>query len=531
MQLFYRFSLTLLCLAFLVPATGQTIVPIAGGSDPNDPTDIFPIIQGDTLANGDRKDNNTIYTLENGKTYIISQEIVNKLDWPLQIQAADLSNTEMKPKIRRIPNAAGDYRRVFWPEGDMTLRNIWVVSGEKDGGAQHDWGLIRLFGENSRVVVDNCIIEKDRGGFLQVRANGIRCFVTNSILRNGGNRRILQGNGRGIDARDFFFDSLVVKQTIIHNIQDRVFRSQGAVFPHNYIEFDHNTVFNQVGRHGTFQFGRAKEVKVTNNMLSNPLMLGTSPIYTDEQSQPDGDEHKIFTIDTLFADSELEFAGNNIFYTQDVLDYWASNDSVSQPDVYSKLILDRLGESADTTYSQEVVEFEAVPMSILQYVKDLYADPTSTTMFDFIVEDVSLAGTPFDRGNIFDFSTFSPCYANTAASATGATDGGAIGATNFCDNLSTDTYAPQIALELGLKATPNPTNASTIISYELIKGGRVAIAIYDLSGKLVSTPFDGVQQAGIQQVEFTQLANLPSGMYFANLLTEEGRMVTRIVKN
>ena len=62
------------------------------------------------------------------------------------------------------------------------------------------------------------------------------------------NRFILEGNGRGIDARNFAFDSLVVRHTVIHNIIDRVFRSQGGTEPHNYIEFDHCTVFNHAGR-------------------------------------------------------------------------------------------------------------------------------------------------------------------------------------------------------------------------------------------------------------------------------------------
>ncbi|MFT6000430.1 MAG: hypothetical protein ACI81P_002891 [Neolewinella sp.] len=531
MQLFYRFSFLLLCLAFLVPVTGQRVIDIAANADPNQPTDIYPIIQGDTMPNGDRMDNNTVYTLENGATYVVSRELVNKPEWPLQIQAADLTDTDTKPVLTRIPNSSGSFRRIFWPEGDLTVRNIQIISGDKGPGAQHDWGLIRIFGENSRIVIDNCIIEKDRGGFLQMRANGIRCFVSNSVFRNGGNRKILQGNGRGIDARNFAFDSLVVTQSVFHNLQDRVFRSQGASEPHNYIEFDHNTVFNQVGRHGSFQFGQAKTVKVTNNMLSNPLMLGTSPIYTDEQTQPDNGSHKIFTIDTLYSDTELEFGGNNIFYTQDVLDYWASNDSVSQPAIYSQLILDVLQADASTSYTEEVVEFEAVPVSVLPYVQDLYADPTATDMFDIIVEDESLAGTPVDQGNLFDFSTFSPCYDATSASATAATDGGAIGAVNFCSELSTDTYSPRIAPELSLNITPNPVSEAALITYKLASTSQVVLTIHDAIGRQVSVLQQAHQPAGIQTITWNPAGQLPAGMYIARLQTRDGQQALKFMLN
>ena len=60
-------------------------------------------------------------------------------------------------------------------------------------------------------------------------------------------------------------------------------------------------------------------------------MLGTSPNYTDEQTQPDNEAHNVFTIDTLYDATELNFAANNIFYTAEVLDFFNSIDSVSPP--------------------------------------------------------------------------------------------------------------------------------------------------------------------------------------------------------
>ena len=491
------------------------------------PVDIFPVIMGDTSETGARVSNNTIYQLENGKVYIISGTIRNTGDWPLHIEAVDLDDVETKPVITRIPNASGTYPNILRPEGDVIFKNLWIISAERGPGEQHQWGQIRISGDSSRVIVDNCIIEKDRGGFIQMRASHCKVYITNCILRNGGNRRIFQGNGRGFDSRNFAQDSIVIRHTVIHNVIDRVFRSQGAVEPHKYVEFDHCTVFNHSGRHGAFQFGKALTVKVTNNLLINPIMAGTTPKWTDEQTQPDNEAHKLFTIDTLYDGTTFNFASNNIFYTQDVLDFFASNDTVSRPAVYSDLILQELGESAEDTYFEEEFTLTSVPMSIFPYVQDLYADPTSEEMFDFVVEDVAVQGTALDFGNLFDFSTFDPCYSSATISATADTEGGPIGAVGSCQ-LSTSVFNVEITDEMGLKVQPNPINESANFSYELKQDSRVRFGIYDITGRLINTLVDNNQYAGQHNIIWSP-KSLKKGFYIARLQTNNGETSLKLI--
>lgn len=199
----------------------QRYVLIEASDDPLSPANIFPVIMGDTTAAGARVDNNTIYQLENGRVYVSTGRIVNKPEWALQVEAVNLDDTDNKAILTRIPNASGDYQDIMYSEGNVTFKNLWIIAGETGPLQQHDWGRVRVLGENSRIIIKDCIIEKDRGGFLQLRADGVKCYVENSIFRNGGNRRILQGNGRGIDARNFYMDTLIMKNTIVHNIQDR----------------------------------------------------------------------------------------------------------------------------------------------------------------------------------------------------------------------------------------------------------------------------------------------------------------------
>lgn len=512
---------------FSIQAFGQTVVTIPASSDPTSPADIFPVIMGDTTATGERNDNNTIYQLENGQVYITTGRIVNKPEWDLQIQAVDLDDTDSKPIITRIPNASGTFPDVMRPEGNVTLRNLWIVAGEKGPLEQHDWGKIRYMGENTRVIADHCIFEKDRGGFFQVRANGIKMYVTNCVLRNGGNRRILQGNGRGVDARNFALDTLVMRNTIVYNIQDRFFRSQGAMAPHNYIEIDHCTSFNTAGRHGHIQLGRVLTAKITNNLFMNPIMLGSSPFYTDEQTQPDGDLHKVITVDTLYDNTAMTISNNNIFWTDDVEDYWATNDTVSAPGVLSDLVMTNLGGAAADAFFSEKLSLSNVPGTILQYVVDLYNNPMAEDMFDFIVEDEIVAGTPFDSGNLFDFSAFDACYSEDTQSASAAIDGGGVGAVATCGFVN--VFDVDVNNALALQVFPNPTAGDLNLTFELQSADNANISIMDISGRVMSVLLQGKLNAGTHNYSFDVSNQLNRGMYFLQLQTEQGIMTQKII--
>jgi hypothetical protein len=63
---------------------------------------------------------------------------------------------------------------------------------------------------------------------------------------------------------------------------------------------------------------------------------------------------------------------------------------------------------------------------------------------------------------------------------------------------------------------PNPFNAITIISFSLPEATWVEIAIYDVSGRLVSGLVDGWMTAGTHQTDFNG-SNLASGVYICRL--------------
>ena len=518
-----------LLMAFAVQA--QRVVEIPPTADFNNPTDIFPVIMGDTTADGSRVDNNTVYKLANGGFYVTTDRLVNKPEWDLVLEATDVADTENKAILTTVPNASGGYPNIARPEGNFTIRNLWIISGERAPGADHSWGQIRASGENIRIIYEDCLIEKDRGGFLQMRANGVKAYITNCEFRNAGNRRKIQGNGRGIDGRNFYIDSLVVKNSTFYNIHDRIFRSQGATQQHNYIEFDHNTIFNQFGRHGCFQFGRAKEIVVTNNLISNPIMEGTTPYFADEQTQADNETHKVFTIDTLYTGENFTFSNNNIFWSQEVLDFWAANDTIANSiDVYSEQIAGLIGDEAAqaATYFSEVVELNSVPGDLMQLLEDTYTDPASIEMFDIIVEDISRAGTDFDFGNLFDFATFDAGFDPDMypMSASGDMNGKAVGAVPVSGGVGIFNYELN---RVDMKVYPNPSLGNLTIEYSLQRAGNVRVSVSDLSGREQLILIDESQPQGLNRMSVDLKSKLTAGLYLINFQSEEGGSVSKLI--
>ncbi|MFQ5869889.1 MAG: T9SS type A sorting domain-containing protein, partial [Candidatus Zixiibacteriota bacterium] len=67
---------------------------------------------------------------------------------------------------------------------------------------------------------------------------------------------------------------------------------------------------------------------------------------------------------------------------------------------------------------------------------------------------------------------------------------------------------------------PNPFNAETNISYSLAEAGNVSLKVYDISGRLVVTVFEGYQEAGGHTVAW-DASGVSSGIYFYKLETSD----------
>jgi hypothetical protein len=65
---------------------------------------------------------------------------------------------------------------------------------------------------------------------------------------------------------------------------------------------------------------------------------------------------------------------------------------------------------------------------------------------------------------------------------------------------------------------PNPFNPTTVLSYDLLKSGKVSLKVYDLYGREVVSLVNGTISAGSHQVVFDG-TTLASGVYFARFIS------------
>ena len=75
---------------------------------------------------------------------------------------------------------------------------------------------------------------------------------------------------------------------------------------------------------------------------------------------------------------------------------------------------------------------------------------------------------------------------------------------------------------------PNPFNPETVINYEIRERTHVSLAIYDVSGKLITQAINDIQNPGVYRYNFSG-NNLPAGVYFYRLKTEGYSEVRKMV--
>ncbi|MCB9296758.1 MAG: HYR domain-containing protein [Lewinellaceae bacterium] len=95
--------------------------------------------------------------------------------------------------------------------------------------------------------------------------------------------------------------------------------------------------------------------------------------------------------------------------------------------------------------------------------------------------------------------------------------------------VAVDQPQPQLETRLELVAFPNPFRNQVSFRYYLPTDSRVQLNLYSMQGKEVAKLLDGQQPAGSQQLEWTGGTELPAGIYFARLQTENGVSTLQLV--
>ncbi len=110
------------------------------------------------------------------------------------------------------------------------------------------------------------------------------------------------------------------------------------------------------------------------------------------------------------------------------------------------------------------------------------------------------------------------------------------GVITFLENQSTlsiDDQQSQPKNYFLLYNHPNPFNAATTISFSLPRAERVRLAVYDISGRLLSTLLDENLSAGSHSVDWDGRAaiggSVASGIYFYSLITDGAAVSNRML--
>ncbi len=89
----------------------------------------------------------------------------------------------------------------------------------------------------------------------------------------------------------------------------------------------------------------------------------------------------------------------------------------------------------------------------------------------------------------------------------------------------TATVVPQ---SYALSAFPNPFNPTTMLAFTLPEASTVTVNVYDVSGRLVSTPANARYAEGTHHVAFDASA-LPTGVYIARMNAGATTMTTKLL--
>ncbi|MEA3478337.1 MAG: T9SS type A sorting domain-containing protein, partial [Bacteroidota bacterium] len=492
MRKLYRFLKcaipVVLMLTFITNVTAQREIVVPPGS-------LSDFIHGDTTDTGERIDDNTIYKLipynSGGGVYEVGMAI--NLDVPLQIVGEDPNDYSL---IFPKPNATGKYPKMITTKGDIHLENVYI-SNQGAQGTHGEWGCIKANGKGTSVYYKNCLIEWDLGAMIQVWADSVSIHIEDCIGAKFGGYKSHGGNGRVVSIRaQYRIPKCVVKNNTFYHMQDRVIRNMdGATF--DTLIFDHNTVAHVKGYNGSFQLGKVGYLQITNNIIQNPMYMGNHT-YTAENTHPDADNHYIFTLDEISANTEINIHHNNIFTDQELLDLFATVDTTSETEILSPLIKAEMGADTADAWFVEPLEFSALPDMPMDYITTIYTDPNPASFPD---------NFPDPYGIFFiDVS-----YDINSVSATASDTGGPVGNLN---DMGTGINDHRKADFDALLVYPNPVVDVVNFNILLSKRSDITINIFDITGKtVVSKEYSSRSQGENTLTWDISGANMTTGIY------------------
>ena len=447
---------------------------------------------------------------------------------------------------------------------------------------------IDIRGRGTRVIAKGLRLLSDRGGGLTIEStgNGMKLYMYDCIVGNGGHHIAQGGNGRALDIRvdngSGWVDTVVFKNNTVYNLTDRIVRSMGAVV--NYMEFDHNTFFNNQGYHGVIQFGNTREGVVTNNLFINPITMGdrlnrpegTNVSLRGEQTQAANfatDADGAFAIVTHNGDLRrlkgtpenyptanppyvvytdiigVVMRNNNIFHEQEFFDVWKKYPKVFNPTVRvaSDAVYTNLkGDPAQMSFTEKLTfdynDWRNDHLGKVSSYKDLVA------VTEAFAKNVNEVEFPENWSQIFPHE-WNASYPTSSRSYTAADGNYPLGDLNWfpadkakwltgAAKSGTEVQPKSVEVPAGIvidKVYPNPFMSDATIEYTLLNDQAVEIAVYNMFGQKVHVLQTGEMKQGSYTLKWNGRSfyggEQPVGIYHLVFTGPSGRVSTRLMKS
>lgn len=475
-------------------------------------------ILGDTTANGERIDPNTIYILKRNGIYKATGEIQNR-GFTLTIKAEPGEGS--MPFIQPTAPTGGESSRVFTAIDDLYLEGIYLTNVDDFG--RYLERIIRINADSITISANNCWFDGAGQSLFRLDNTGIKIYLQNSIVSHIG-RTFVPNNGRVIDIRENT-DSVVVQNCTFYNITSRLLRmSEGRYL--NYAEFDHNTIMN-VAQRG-ISFDQSIVMKLTNNIFINPGFLGTSR--NSEIIELEDLPSQIADLIQQQGLTRQIDIGHNLFYTTESIQNY--RDTLADQPFYAGDLFDLLREQpegidstqliTDLTFSQPV-RFKNPPEVSRAVVEGMIFD-------EFFAENPDngtapnwdLFGSPFNlmvdqRLSIPWEIPYSFSYSPESFAATAATDGGPLGDRNW--NLEIfEIVLNNDKPKIEKKAIVFPNPASEIIYLNIIPERVKNIRIINMNGQVIFSKENYYKNQ-------VNIDDLPSGLYLVETIDNNNEQI------
>ena len=507
----------------------------------------------DTSATGEQL--NSVYMLEAGENYTITQPIV--LNNPVTLTAPDFDRTDpnARPPVVRVGvNADGSQACPaacvwFLAGADLTLSNIYF-GGIHLGNGWTNGNLLNPIAPDINVTFKNLIIDYMGWSIIanfDAGVSNVSYFIQDTYIKNAQNPGdpnspfLMLNIGPPID-------TLLVQNTTY--FQSHGFFIQSRT-PINYFRMDHVTLANALK--SPIWNLQLTDAEITNNVFYNTVAAGFNPAEIADQD-PDGFDWNIVNADTLLGNAPSDpdsvvarmaeadrriVVRNNVWYqTPDVIEYMA--DSLRHVSAFMNPRAQAMFDD-DATWPGLVEENNLNLEFSFANLTEPGTDGLEATaeLLNYMINFRTGAGVDFwgYESDLDQFAAFAPLAIDWPRTEdlrhniTSVTDdnGNPIGDQNWFPEIlpvsteGTHTVPERFSLEQNY---PNPFNPATTIQFNLSQSTNVTLEVFNLLGQKVATLLnDQPFVAGTHQQRF-DASHLASGIYIYRI-SSPGFMQTK----